>query len=535
MLAVAALDRRIHQPGLFAGQNLDSPNCAVYSRRVAGEPMLLRALAERIQGVTFGRLTRPNSPGATRRHLRRRLGGGGATGTPMLDRSQQRTAAQQLAEFAVGLSFENIPAAVAKQAKVCLIDAVACAVFGQKLPWSQMVLAEALASGAGGPCRLPGAPEKRLHVPQAALAFGTFAHAFELDNLRQPASGVHGGATVALPALAMAQAVGASGRDLIKAIVAGVEVMFRIGNATLHSAETVGFHAPGMTGPFGSAAACASLLRLTAAQTANAFGIAGSLGGGVLAFAKAHSGGMIKRLHLGRAAEAGVIAARLAQRGYEGPPTVLEGRFGVLEAFCKESDPSLLTKGLGENWEMQRLCVKRYACHVTSHVPVQLLRGFIEREGFSGDDIAAIVVDASDKVVSHHSEVSPGDIMQAQYSVPFNLALAAFHDPRDPDVYSDRTAAEPRIRDLARRVSVGSTGGRKGWSAQIVVSLHDGRRFEDAADTFLGCPQTPLSDEQLQFKFDRLCKDGSPELRGSLFEALMRIEALPSVTALPAT
>ena len=122
----------------------------------------------------------------------------------------------------------------------------------------------------GGPCRLPGVDGQGLHVPQAALALGTFSHAFELDNLRAPGAGVHGGATVALPALMMAQACNASGRDLVTAIVAGIEVMFRIGAATLHSAEKVGFHGPGMTGPFGSAAACASLMKLSAAQTANA-------------------------------------------------------------------------------------------------------------------------------------------------------------------------------------------------------------------------------------------------------------------------
>ena len=449
----------------------------------------------------------------------------------MLERSQQ-TAAQKLAQFAVSLRFEDIPPHVAKQAKICLTDAVACAVFGRRFPWSQMVLDEALASGAGGPCRLPGVPGHTLHIPQAALALGAFAHAFELDNLRHPASGVHGGATVALPAFAVAQAHRASGRDLVSAIVAGVELLFRIGNATLHSAEKVGFHAPGLTGPFGSAAACASLMRLSAAQTANAFGIAGSLGGGLLAFAKSGSGGMVKRLHLGRAAEAGVIAARLAQRGYEGPASVLEGRFGVLDAFCEETDPSLLTKELGEAWELERLCIKRYACHVTSHVPVQLLRGFIEQHGFAGDDIADIAVDASDKVVSHHAETSPADIMQAQYSVPFNLALAAHYDPQDPHVYNDRTAADPRVRNLARRVCVGSTEGRKGWAARIVVSLRDGRRFEGAADTFLGCPQTPLSDEQLRFKFDRLCKDASEPLRQSLFDDLMGVEDVPSLAVL---
>jgi 2-methylcitrate dehydratase PrpD len=449
----------------------------------------------------------------------------------MLNRSGQ-TAAQQLAHFAVALRYEHIPAFVVHRAKHCLIDAVACAVFGQRFPWSQIVLAEALATGAGGPCRLPGLPEKTLHVPQAALALGAFSHAFELDNLRKPASGVHGGATVALPALAMAQACNATGRDLLTAIVAGVEVMFRIGNATLHSAETAGFHAPGLTGPFGSATACASLMQLSAAQTANAFGIAGSMTGGLLAFAKSGSGGMVKRLHLGKAAEAGVVAARLAQRGYEGPLTVLEGQFGLLDAFCEEADPSLLTLGLGETWEIEKLCIKRYPCHVTSHAPVQMLRGFMEEHSFSGDDIDGIAVDASAKVLSHHSDTNPADIMLAQYSVPFNLALAAYHDPRDADVYNDRTAAESRIRDLARRVRVSAAGNRKGWSANITVSLRDGRRFEGASDTFLGCPETPLTDEQLRFKFDRLCKEAPQRLREFLFDGLMRIEALPAVATL---
>ncbi|MPZ40701.1 MAG: hypothetical protein GEU95_22160 [Rhizobiales bacterium] len=443
----------------------------------------------------------------------------------MLNRTQ-KTAAQQLAEFAVALTFEDLPASVVLRVKHCLIDAIACAVYGQRFPWSAMVLAEAVRSGEGGPCRLPGVSGKRLHVPQAALALGTFAHAFELDNLRKPGAGVHGGATVALPALAMAQACNANGRDLVTAIVAGIEVMFRIGAATLHSAEKVGFHGPGMTGPFGSAAACASLLRLSAAATANAFGIAGSLAGGLLAFAKSGSGGMIKRLHLGRAAESGVIAARLAQRGYEGPLSVLEGRYGLLEAFCEETDPSLLTKGLGETWEIERLCIKRYASHITTHVPVQMLRAFIEQNGFSGGDIVEMTVDASAKVVSHHSDPDPGDIMLAQYSVPFCLALAAYHDPRDPDVFSDRTAADPRVRDLARHVRVTSDGARKGWAARIAVLLRDGRRFDDERETFLGCPETPLTDEQLRFKFERLCRDASMTLS---FDELMTIEALPSL------
>ena len=162
-------------------------------------------------------------------------------------------ATERLAAYATALRFEDIPPPVVERAKHCLIDAIGCVVFGQQFPWSEIVLAEALSSGRGGPCRVPGLKTETLHVPQAALALGALAHAFEFDSLRKPGTGVHAGATVALPALAMAQALNASGRGLIVAIVAGIEVMFRIGLATLHSAEKIGFHAPGLTGPFGAA------------------------------------------------------------------------------------------------------------------------------------------------------------------------------------------------------------------------------------------------------------------------------------------
>jgi 2-methylcitrate dehydratase PrpD len=308
--------------------------------------------------------------------------------------------------------------------------------------------------------------------------------------------------------------------------------MFRIGLATKHSAEKIGFHAPGLTGPFGAAAACACLMRLDVRQTTNAFGIAGSMAGGLLAFAKAGSGGMVKRLHLGRAAEAGVTAARLAQRGYEGPRTVLEGRYGLLEAFCDESDPAQLTRDLRTTYETMRVCFKRYPCHVTAHVPVQLLRGLMEQHGFGGDDIAAISVMASPKVASHHNERNPADIMLAQYSVPFCVAIAAHHDPLDPATFCDRVTGERRVRDLASRIDLTASEEVKGWGARLMVQLHDKRTFEGASDTWLGCPETPLSPAALRLKFERLTEGGSADLKASLFDDLMRLETLPSVARL---
>src|SRR5579864_8598679 len=215
----------------------------------------------------------------------------------------------QLAEYAAGLRYDDLPAEVVACAKDCIIDTVAACICGSALPWSRIVVDYAERTGPGGRSRILGCGTA-VQAPAAALANGALAHAFELDSLTRPGAGAHPGATVLPPALAVAQEQGASGKQLIAAVVAGNEVMIRIGRATGHTNEARGFHAPGTTGPFGAAVACGSLLGLDAIKMTNALGIAGSLAGGLLEFAKGN-GGMVKRLHLGRASEAGVMAASL--------------------------------------------------------------------------------------------------------------------------------------------------------------------------------------------------------------------------------
>lgn len=419
------------------------------------------------------------------------------------------TAAEVYADFALNLRYADVPDDIVTKARHCLVDALGCALFGRTLPWSRIVLAEAVETGSGGPCRIPGEEGVALHPPQAAMVLGSFCHAFELDSLRKPGVGVHPGATVALPAYAVAEAMGKSDEELLTAIVAGSEVMFRIGMATLHSPEHAGFHAPGLTGPFGAAIAAGRLMGLTPAQLANALGIAGSLAGGLLAFAPAGQGGMIKRLHLGRAAEAGVTAARLAARGFEAPRAVIEGKFGLLDAYCAKSNPDLLLEGLGSHYALEALCLKRFACHITAHAPTEALRDLMAEQGFAGDDIATIAVRGSPKLVSHHSDQAPSDIMLAQYSTPFVVALAAYLDPEVPSVFTQDALDDERIRNLAARVEVSERKGSaaKGWGVEMEVVLHDGRQFALVKETFSGAPDLPFSDADLTRKFQKLAGD----------------------------
>ncbi len=267
-----------------------------------------------------------------------------------------------LAEYAAGLRYEDLPPNVIQRAKDCITDTVAVVVLGNGLPWSRIIAAYAQRVGAGGHSRILGAEGPLVQAPAAALANETLAHAFESDNLTKPGAGVHPGATLLPPGLAVAQERGSSGRELITAVVAGFEVMYRIGYATKHSNERRGFHAPGTTGPFGAAVAAGVLLGLDAENMTNALGIAGSLAGGLMEFARSGTGAMVKRLHLGRACESGVMAANLAADGFTGPRSVIEGEAGFLKVFCTEWDMADLTRGLGSDYATLKLCLKRFPC-----------------------------------------------------------------------------------------------------------------------------------------------------------------------------
>jgi 2-methylcitrate dehydratase PrpD len=419
----------------------------------------------------------------------------------------------RLAEYAVELHYEDLPAAVVQLAKDCIIDTVAAAICGSALPWSRIVIDYAERTGPGGKSRILGRGSA-VQAPAAALANGALAHAFELDSLTRPGAGAHPGATVLPPALAVAQEMGADGRALITAFVAGNEVMIRIGRATGHTNEARGFHAPGTTGPFGAAVAAGHLLRLGAAAMTNALGIAGSLCGGLLEFARGN-GGMVKRLHLGRASEAGVLAARLAAGGFTGPRTVIEGQFGFLRVFCTSWDEAELTRGLGEEFVVSTTVLKRYPCHATAHAAVRAVRDLQSKHGFAATEVEAVTITGTERVIERHDILEPADLMLAQYSIPFSVALALCREARDPESWDETALADLQIRSLCRRVRLVS-GGEPGI---VTIALSDGRRLERRAESGM------LEGGELADKFQRLTRGVLGERSATaLYERLMRLE-----------
>ncbi len=211
---------------------------------------------------------------------------------------------------------------------------------------------------------------------------------------------VHPGATLLAPGLAVAQERGFTGRDLLVAFVAGAEVMIRIGRVTRHTNEQRGFHAPGTTGPFGGAIAVGKLYGFDAAKMTNALGIAGSLACGLMEFARSGTGAMVKRLHLGRAAESGVLAAGLAADGFTGPVSVIEGEHGFLRVFCGDADERELLRGLGESWSTRTILMKRFACHISAHTSVQAILDLRAEHKFAGANVAAVRIAGNEKMAT---------------------------------------------------------------------------------------------------------------------------------------
>ena len=449
----------------------------------------------------------------------------GAAAVSAQYKEETAQATERLAAYAAQLRYEELPPAVVQRAKDCIIDGVATISYGAELPWSRMVIAYAQRYGVGGNSVILGSGGAKVHAPAAALANGTLAHAFELDSVTVPGSGSHPAATLFPPALAVAQELGLSGRALIAAFVAGAEVMFRIGHATKHSNETRGFHAPGTTGPFGAAVAVGHLRQLGAAKMTNALGIAGSLACGLLEFVNG-SGAMVKRLHLGRAAESGVLAASLASEGFTGPSSVLEGKFGFLHVFCNEWDMQALTRGLGTEYVTPSISMKNYACHMTAQNSIAATQELRAEHKFEASDVESITIAGDDRMATRNNIPMPSDKMMAQYSVPFSVALSLYRDARDPRSYDDAVVYDRTILDLASRTKITQTPGRhrQDLTATVTIRLKDGRELSRGVASFKGSPQRPLDQAELKEKFMLLTHHLGRGKMEAIFERLQRIE-----------
>ncbi|TWF93633.1 MmgE/PrpD family protein [Saccharopolyspora dendranthemae] len=394
------------------------------------------------------------------------------------------------------------------------------------------VVGNSLAATREEPARIAGAvatewsgtPEstgiglaQRVPAPSAALVNGTLAHSLDFDDTHLP-SVLHPSAAVVPAALATAERTGAGGRSLLAAAAMGIEVTCRLGMAGYDEelGNSVFFehgqHATAICGAVGAAVASGMLQGLDAERLTSVIGIAASMGAGVIEANR--TGGTIKRVHCGWAAHAGVAAADLARHGLTGPPTVIEGRFGFLRAFCGERvHPERVTDGLGEDWETPGVFFKPYPCNHFTHAGVDAALRMRER-GVTADQVRELVLGVPAPVLRTIAEPAeekrhPRSGYHAAFSGPYTVAaallggggLGVFHED-----FTDAAAADPRRLELAQRVRVvaddeATAGFPRQFPAVLTAELNDGTSVTERIRENRGGPQRPLSADELAAKF----------------------------------
>ena len=229
-----------------------------------------------------------------------------------------------------------------------------------------------------------------------------------------------------------------------------------------------------------------------------------------------------------------MTAALLASRGFAGPESILEGKFGFCRTFSDSPKLAYLTHRLGRTYESLNICIKRCACHINAHAPIESLQKLREQVGFNPEDIREIVVGGIEKLLTHHAIYQPKDLMMAQYSIPFCVALSVYCDPTDPESFDDAKLKDKRILAMMRKVrlKVDHEIEQKGWDRAARVTVRLGTKKHHALVIhFKGTPKNPMSDLEVAEKARKLVRPVLSENQlGRLVETIHNLEKVDDVS-----
>ena len=439
-----------------------------------------------------------------------------------------------LARTLHALAPADLTAADHRQLSALILDHVACGLRGAALPWGRKFQAWAAPYLGRGPAPLYLGAGARAPAFVAALANGAAAHGMELDDTHDE-SVCHPGAVVISAALAVGAETGATGGELLAAIVVGYEAMARTGQATGGGEMLArGFHPTAVFGAFGAAAAAAKLRRLPPEGWLDAWGLALSLTGGSTQFSQESVGTTVKRLHAGFAAQNGVLAVELAAQGVEGPRSPLDGRYGAARLFGPNPDLARLTEPSPMR-EIHRISFKPYPCCRLFHSTLDALEEVTGGYATPTGEIAALAVGGPAIILHQHMLRRPGSTMAAQYQLPHTLAAALLHGPRAERGFEAEARADPRLHALEDRVSASFDPEYEAafpahFGSSVRLTLASGEVREARVMDSLGTPARPMTPDALAAKADGLLDAAGARIRSA--DLLPAIEALPEAASL---
>jgi len=321
----------------------------------------------------------------------------------------------------------------------------------------------------------------RLQSQYAALANGTTAHAIEFDDISCESS-LHPGVGVMPAAFALAEELNADTKDVIAAITAGYEIMMRIGEASLDfNGNYRYFHTTGICGVFGSAMAAGKLLNLDKEQLNMVLGIAGSMASGSMEFLP--NGAWTKRLNSGWAAHSGILAAKMAHGGYKGPVSIIDGDHGFLNSYTRNQRPDKLVKKLGLPSKILETKIKVYSCcryaHASVEATVQLHNEGVRIPDIEKVRVSVIKADWNLVAAALESKYNPENVVQAQFNVPFGIAVGLKNGKAGFSDYVQETVNYEEIRNFLPRVEMYQDEELEKiypsyWPAKMEITLKDG-------------------------------------------------------------
>lgn len=440
---------------------------------------------------------------------------------------------QTLATFAANLQFDDIPPDVMRRAEDLLLDWFGSALAGKGARPVEAIAWFARQMGPSeGKCEV--LIERRATSPLfAAMVNAASSHYAEQDDVHN-GSVFHPAAVVFPAALAVAQSIGASGREFLTAAVAGYEVGIRIGEFLGRSHYRI-FHTTGTAGTVAAAAAAGRLLKLTPDQMLHAFGSAGTQAAGLWEFLRDAADS--KQLHTAKAAGDGLMSAYLAGEGFTGARQILEGKQGMAAGMSSDADPSRLTDRLGERWALAETSFKFHSSCRHTHPAADALLQVITRDELRADQIASVTAHVHQGAIDVLGPVvDPQTVHQSKFSMGTVLGLIAqFHNAGLKEF--DGAWNDPRIAAFREKVAMQldaevDSAYPARWIGKVTVVTTDGRVLHGRVDEPKGDPGNTLSRDELEQKALRLAAfsggASEAEMRAA-FERIWHIAEAPSV------
>ena len=407
---------------------------------------------------------------------------------------------RRLAEQAGGLGLGDIPEGIRTWARQCVLDYIGCGIAGSSDELVAILLAEMQEQGGNEVASILG-HTGRLPVGSASLVNGAASHALDFDDVNLAMPG-HPSVAILPALLGLAEQLGSTGADVLTAFVAGYELQCRIGRTIAPGHyDVLGFHATATVGSFGAAAACAHLLRVKPERFAMALGIAGTQAAGL----KSMFGTMCKPLHAGKAAYYGLMAAKLASRGFTSRTDVIECGQGFARTHSPDFHPQRAFDAPPGGWWIANNLFKYHASCYMTHAAIETARKLREQYGFTPDQVERIDVRLEESCDRICNIPAPRTGLEAKFSLRLTTAMGlAGVDTSRLSTYSEEVAADPVLVGLRDKVSLDFRTGISSTFTQIDLSLRDGSRFTAQHDA--GIPAVDLAHQgvRLEAKFAAL-------------------------------